>query len=361
MRLEELHLEKNKKILFVFHKLSYGGAEKILSFVANRLAERGYKIYVYTYEGTTNYYKFDDRVILIPEYKVCKTKKIRRIVQINQIKKVVKKTNPNLIISFLNTPNLLTILAGLATKTPVIISERGDPYQSKGLVSKLRNHIYKFADGVVFQTYGARDYYGLRIAKKSCVIPNPVTQSISDFSVKKRNEIAFVGRFSIIQKRQDIMLLAFRKVVDIYPDIKLVFYGDGKDEQEVREIVKEMGIEKNVKFEGVVDNIYEKIKYSKMLVLTSDYEGIPNVSIGLPVISTDCSPGGARLLIKNSMNGILVPKGDVDAIANSIIYLLNNEHTANKYGVEAKKSIKEFNPELIFNCWEEYIISNLRL
>ena len=92
-------------------------------------------------------------------------------------------------------------------------------------------------------------------------------------------------------------------------------------------------------FEGKKDDILNEIKDSKLFVLTSDNEGIPNalaeaMSIGLPCISTDCTPGGARLLIEDGNNGLLVKKGDSIAISNAIISLIENPALCEKLGVK---------------------------
>ena len=72
------------------------------------------------------------------------------------------------------------------------------------------------------------------------------------------------------------------------------------------------------------------------------------MSYGLPVVSTDCSPGGARLLINNKENGIIVPVGDVEKLAEAIIFLLDNPTTAELYGRRAQDVIERFKPEKYF-------------
>jgi glycosyltransferase involved in cell wall biosynthesis len=79
------------------------------------------------------------------------------------------------------------------------------------------------------------------------------------------------------------------------------------------------------------------------------------MSIGLPVVATDCSPGGARMLIEDRVNGCLVPRGDVDAIADSILYLLENENIADNLGRKATEIVERFAPEKISGLWEGYI------
>ncbi len=156
------------------------------------------------------------------------------------------------------------------------------------------------------------------------------------------------------------MIEAFKKINKLNNDINLVFYGDGPDMQIIKDLVSKYNLDKFVIFAGKVDNIHEVVSKSKVYVLTSDYEGIPNslieaMSSGVPVVSTDCSPGGAKLLIKHKVNGLLVPVGDVNKIADSVMEILNNPSTAERYAKEATKISEEFSPDKIIRKWEELI------
>jgi len=350
-----------KSILFVIHQIRYGGADKILSYIANQLSKSNYDVHIYTYEGTTSYYELDNYIEYIPEKNIATKRILRRFVQIYQVKKIINRVKPDVVISFLQNPNTISILATLFTKVPVIICERGDPYRYGTQKSKIFKFIYHFAQGLVFQTEGAKDYFSKKIIRNSVVIPNPVTQKNKyDSEIKRNNEIVFVARFELIQKRQDIMLKAFAKVAKEYPEIKLVFYGDGQDLETIQNMVVDLGVEDKVQFAGVVNNISDTIRLSKMFVLTSDYEGIPNalieaMSVGLPVISTDCSPGGARMLIENKVNGVIVPKGDVDEVAKAIKIYIDNPDVAEQYAKKATEIADKYSPEKIINMWSNYI------
>ncbi|MFA9396899.1 MAG: glycosyltransferase [Clostridiaceae bacterium] len=350
-----------KSILFVIHQIRYGGADKMLSYVANQLSKGDYDVHIYTYEGTTSYYELDNYIDYIPEKNIATKRILRRFIQIYQVKKIINRVKPDVVISFLQNPNTISTLATLFTKVPVIICERGDPYRYGIQTSKFLKFIYYFAQGSVFQTEGARDYFNKKIVRNSEVIPNPVTQkSKYDSDIKRNNEIVFVGRFELIQKRQDVMLKAFAKVTTEYPEIKLVFYGDGKDLETIQNMSVDLGVEDKVQFAGVVNNICDTIKSSKMFVLTSDYEGIPNalieaMSVGLPVISTDCSPGGARMLIENKVNGVIVSKGDVDAVVKAIKNYIEHPDLAEQYAKIATEIVDKYSPKKIINMWSKYI------
>jgi len=357
---------KKFRILFITDKLVYGGAEKIITFLANSLSQNGYEIVIYTYEGKykdkLSNYVLENKIQFIPEEKIQTNKYSRRLIQAFQVTARIKSINPDLVISFKTNQNVFSVVGTRFTNIPVVISERGDPYVNKGLTEKIKYFFYRFADGIVFQTDGARDFFNDSIKRKSTIIPNPVTfqqARILPYS-KRDNKIAFVGRFEIKQKRQDIMVKAFKKVQTVHKEMKLVFYGDGPDMPIVKNMVERNGLNENIIFAGKVDNVQELISKAKMFVLTSDYEGIPNalieaMSAGLPVISTDCSPGGARLLIQNKKNGILVPKGDVDSVAEAILFIHDNPEIADCYGKEAQEIVEIYSPNKIIEKWDDFI------
>lgn len=219
------------KILFITSRLGYGGAEKMITFLANSLSQNGYEVIIYSYEGKSSNYILYDNVQFIPEEKIQTNYYTRRFIQALQVRKRIKITKPDLVISFLTNQNAYSVLGTWFTGIPVIISERGNPYINKGLIASIKYFFYKFADGIVFQTDGAKDYFNDTVKSKSIIIPNPVTvTSTKNVPYSKRdNKIVFVGRFEIKQKRQDIMIEAFRKVHKVYKEIKLIFYGDGPD------------------------------------------------------------------------------------------------------------------------------------
>lgn len=353
------------KILFVIHKMDYGGAEKVMAFLANRLSRAGYEVSLLPYENPVLMQQ------ILPEVKQIDFHEplppvfaLRRISQIFQVRKVFCRTKPDLIISFLTYPNITSILAlmTMGRRIPIIISERGDPSVLQSWFTRLRDFIYNFADGYVFQTEGAKRHFNKRIQAKSVLIPNPVISDDipSQWTGERENRIVSVGRFELIQKRQDLLIKAFSRIADQYPSMKLVLYGDGGDKAKIEGLIKECSLEDRVVLPGISMNVSEDIKKAKLFVLSSDYEGMPNalieaMCVGLPSIATDCSPGGAAELIRNMENGILVEAGSVDELANAMDYLLCHPDEAERMGQNALKIKQDLDPEMIVSQWEEYI------
>lgn len=351
------------KILFVIHKLGYGGAEKIMAFLANRLSDDGFQVSLLTYESSAVMQKLAPQVRhLTLNASSPGIYALRRLFQIARIGKVIRREQPDVVISFLAYPNIISIIASRAARIPVIISERGDPWAAKSWFTNFRDCVYNFADGYVFQTAAARNYFNKRIQSKAAVIPNPVTLENDSHKPppNRENIVAHVGRFDIRQKRQDILLQAFACVAHRHPQTKLVFFGDGDDREKIVEMTRSCGLENRVVFAGVVRNIYEAIGNARLFVLSSDYEGLPNalieaMSVGLPCIATDCSPGGVAELIRDHHNGLLVRPGSVGELAEAIDAMLADPPAAERMGTMAAQIKNDLAPNRITDLWKQYI------
>ena len=350
--------------MFVIHALGYGGAGKMIVYLANHFSKIGYDVVLYVQEQEGKHYDMESGVHVYQETQFFKNYYTRHFRQIFQLRRRVKEIKPDIVISFQTNQNALAVLATRGRSIPVIVSERGDPYQYSDIVAKLKTWVINKAEGGVFQTQKAMQYYGRDLQSRSVVIYNPNTVIGIERPEKRNNEIAFVGRFDINQKRQDLAVDAFKIVADVIPDVKLVFYGAGKEQEQIKKRVTQFGLEDRVIFKGLVKDIPKAIKDSRLFLMTSDFEGMPNALIeamacGLPCVSTDCSPGGASELITSGVNGIVVPCGDSKAISEAVISLLQNQDRAEKMGENAQLIVEQLNPEKIYGEWERYVKSIL--
>ncbi len=334
----------------------------MIVYLANQMSKMGYEVVIYVEEQMGQHYEIKPSVTIYQETEFFRNYYTRHFQQIFQLRKRVKEIKPDIVISFQTNQNALAVLATRGRKIPVIVSERGDPYQYHNIVAKMKTAVINKAEGGVFQTARAMEYYGKKFQKRSRVIYNPSTIAFSERPMwgKRENEIAFVARFDIHQKRQDVMIRAFAKIAKEVPDIRLAFYGEGEERAVIEKMAMELGINDRVCFKGLVKNIPDAIRNSKLFILTSDFEGMPNalieaMAVGLPCISTDCSPGGAAELINSGKNGVIVPCGDEDAIANAAIRLLQNPEEADAYGEKAQSIIQVLAPDNIFGQWKCYI------
>lgn len=348
------------KLLFLNTNIGYGGASKMIVWVANQCAEKGHDVTFLTYRDKTIYQPISSKINLVQEDWERINGRSNSFKTILYLHKYIKKEKFNVAISFLSPSQLRLAIACVGTKTKVLFSHRGDPYtRSLGFKSKIigavSHQAFVSADAFVFQTDQAMNYFGSKTRNKAIVIPNPInplkrTKSREGYISKR---IVNVGRLDIFQKRQDLLIEAFKKICKDYPDYILDFYGDGPDDEKLRILTKDC---LQIRFMGKTSNVVDAIQNATMFVLSSDFEGIPNalleaMSLGLPCISTDCSPGGAALLIQNGNNGILTKRGDADDLAKAMKFMLDNPEQAESMGVEALKVIETFSEDRIKQQW----------
>ena len=278
------------------------------------------------------------------------------------IKKKIKKINPDIIISFLPYTSFLVLKSANKIKKPIIVSVRNDPkeeYKSK-VYNLFMKKLYPKASGFVFQTEDAKDYFKDIINVRTKIIPNPINPLFMDaYKGKRKKEIVSVGRLCS-QKNHEMIIKAFSKIANKYPEYNLIIYGEGDLRESLENLITNENLENKVFLPGIENDIKSKIYNSSLFILSSNYEGMPNalmeaMALGLPVISTDCPCGGPKFLIDNGKNGILVKVGDVDVLANKIEMILENEVFADNLGENASKISEKLNPSNINNEWYEFI------
>ena len=148
-------------------------------------------------------------------------------------------------------------------------------------------------------------------------------------------------------------------IKDEFKNYKLLIYGTGSLEEELKEYVKYLKLDKLVVFKGQTNNVKDEIYKSGLFVLSSDYEGMPNalmeaMAMGIPCISTDC-PCGARFLINDGENGFLVSVGDKEQLAKKMKEVLHDTKLSKKISTNSSKISKIVDPKVINDRWLDYI------
>lgn len=354
--------------------LRKGGTERVVVNLSNYLSKE-HNVTILTMHNDESDYKLDDRV---KHLKVDKTeynklsslkKKIKKISVFRFItmKNIIQQEEPDVILCFLPLPSFYVMImkriCAKIQKIPVILSERGDPNKTfnNKIIFKIMKCLYKKADGFVFQTTDAQKFYESFIKCKTKIIPNPINQNFirQEISNKRENTIISVGRIEK-QKNNKLLINAFERIHQEYQDYKLVFYGKGSLEGELKEHIKEKGLENKIIFKGYSTNLENEIYNAGVFVLSSDFEGMPNalmeaMASGLPCVSTDCPVGGPRELIKNNINGILIPVGDEEQLVVAIKKILDDKNFANQISKQALNIADSLDPKKISKIWEDFI------
>lgn len=345
--------------------LSGGGAERVVCNLSNFLSAK-HKVTILTMSNDTPAYQLDESVSRVSLIKNEESQNylIKNFKRIIRFRNYIKKSDADVYLAML--PGTINIMLAHRNKinVPIIVSERCDPqsrYESSKTRKWIMKKLYPKADGFVFQTKDAMDYYRQIIKNKGTVIPNAINQEFmrEPFKGTRKKSIVSAGRFTE-QKNFALLIKAFSRITDKYPDYDLIIYGNGPQKNGLVHLVKELDLENKVKFPGYVNNFGDQIIDASLFVLSSNYEGMPNalmeaMALGLPCISTDCPVGGPKFLINNKENGVLVPIREISKLAEAMDEILSNKKLATKISENARDIVDTLSYTSIYQKWENYI------
>lgn len=162
------------------------------------------------------------------------------------------------------------------------------------------------------------------------------------------------------RKGFDLLISAFSEVSSSNPDTKMIIYGSGEEKEKLKRKISELSLDDKITLLPPIPNVIEKNRAARLFVLPSRSEGIPNILIEammarIPTVSSDCSPGGARLLTSNGEVGLLAENNNIMSLAEKMEYALSNSPQMEEMAVKAAESIKRFDPAIIAEEWRNVI------
>lgn len=351
------------KILFVCHGAGNGGAERIITTLANEFSKLNHEIILLTTKVESNTYPLEKSVKHIVIDVHSKSILTRTIMRVNEIRSIIKKGRPDCIISFSAIPNMQVVVANFGLNTPLIISERTDParYPESAVGKLLRNILYTRVDSIVFQTQEAMDYFNKRIRSKGTIIVNPIRNNLpTRYEGEREKRVVGIGAL-VPQKNWTVGLKAFKLFSSVYTDYCLEIYGEGSEREALERAIKaDPQIKDNVYLRGFDTAAVERINSASMFISSSDYEGISNsmleaLATGVPTICTDCPVGGARMVIEDGINGLLVPVGDYKALSECMCRLASDKELADRLSKNATLLKERLSLDKIVKEWRNEV------
>lgn len=350
-----------KSLVIVGRNLQPGGSERVISQLANHFSEKGIKVSIITMDFEDTFFEINESVALFMIGKRSNNRLIDKICRYTILRKTVKSIAPQVVLSLPEDIGIYVIGALIGTRIPVFVSERNNPWimPNVTITRLLRRLLYPFAKGIIFQTEIAKSFFPNSIQMKGVVIDNPVDilRIPEKYCGKRNNTVVSVGRLAA-QKNYALLLDAFAEFSKD-TDYQLVIYGEGPERRALEERAKSLGISDKVFLPGSCSDVLSLIRNCAMFILTSDYEGMPNVLLeamcmGMPVISSDCPSGGPRKLIVNEKNGLLFPIKNKEKLVENMFKMCNIE-LSERLADEAYKIRGDYTNDTVFDKWENYL------
>ncbi len=359
------------KITLISSSLRVGGAEQVMSIIANYWAATGWKVTILTFDDGSEapFYKLDRRI----EHRALGIEDLQansivsligNIGRVRALKKAIVASRPNVVISFVNTTNILTLLACRGLKVPTIVSEQVYPAfgQLSKICQRLQKWTYRQASLVTVQTHSALSFFPAFEGYTTLVMPNPIAIPESD-PIESRlytddRHLLAVGKL-VYQKGFDLLIEAFAQVCDTHPDWTLTILGEGEMRPDLEDLISRLDLEERIYMPGTVKNVDAYLRKADLFVLPSRFEGFPvalcdAMACGVPVIAADCL-SGPREIIHDQVDGLLVVSENVDALVAGLDTLMSDPAKRQYFSYYAPKVLDRFGLDRVMGLWNNAI------
>lgn len=354
------------RLAFYIGSLHKGGAERVFINLAEYFSEQGYQVVMVTQYRKDDEYELPEgieRVISdISPQETTKSRAVNLLRRMRKLHRIWKTQQTDLVLSCVGKNNFMTIVTTMFTKTKPVVSvvgEAGEEYPNK-LMKMLANLLFPFAAGVILQTERSRSFFSKRIGETAVILPNSLNPNFlrGRYEGVRDKRIVSVGRLDE-NKNHEMMIRAFAKLMEKYPEYTLTIYGEGELHTRLRDIVGSLHAKERVFLPGTIPDVAEKIEKASLFLLTSYSEGVSNalieaMALGLPVIATDVPSGGTVELIEHGKNGWIIPAGDEKALTEAIDTILSDAALAERLGAQAHKIQERLAPDKVNRQWQTY-------
>jgi glycosyltransferase involved in cell wall biosynthesis len=355
-------------VSFVTYSLSMGGAEQSLCILANELAAKGWGVSIISLEDSDSppYYALHESISIYQVRSVSEARSTFHaatmfVSSLRAIRRLLRAIGPDIIVSFLDWVNVLSIFASRGLGIPIVYSERVDPRYAptRRFWKLLRPLAYRLGDALVVLSSGCLEAFPTAIREQAAVIPTPIRASenklVANSPMTSALRFIAVGRL-VPQKGFDLLIEAFSPIANACPEWSLSIFGDGPLREELELRCEALGLSDQIFLPGQTEDVYREMGKSSVFVLSSRFEGFGRVlaeamSCGLPVVSFDCPSGPSEIFV-DGQEGFLVPREDVAALSLAMRKLVEDADLRRSMGEHAKIRSAAFSPETVTAQWE---------
>lgn len=357
------------RVLMVIPSLSAGGAERVLVRVAEALCCRRYEVTAVTVFGPEcDFYRLPPEVTRVAMNLGGTTAGAGEKLAANlrrawALRRVVLRTRPRVIVSFMTEMNVLAVLAAAGLDRPVVVTEHNDPHENVTVAAwrLLRRATYPWAAALVSVSRGVDRSFDWLPSHRRTVIYNPIRldqiepQPARPQPFGWKRTVLAIGRLEH-QKGFDLLVEAFARIAGRFPHWGLAILGEGTQRKQLEQQIADYNLRRQVVLPGLVANPFPLLKGADLFVLSSRFEGFgiaiaEAMACGLPVIAADC-PSGPAEIIRHQTDGLLVPPDDAGRLAEAMAGLMADPAQRTELGARAAEAVRRFDLPRIADQWE---------
>jgi glycosyltransferase involved in cell wall biosynthesis len=376
------------RLTFVVSGLNCGGVERVTVRLSGGLAARGHQVTVITLaDESRDFFRLPQGVSRVAlgigsrppnAWWRLGAVTLRRLAA---IRRAIQASAPDVVVSRAAHVNVQVLASVIGLGVPVIVTEHGDKPPGrdaagggswrKWLWYRLRRLAYPLASTVVSVSRSIDGHFAWLPAQRRAVVYNPfppVEREAPRAAAGAPLRLVSMGRLSHV-KGFDVLLHAFARIAARFPQWQLFILGEGELRDALRKLSDSLGLSGRVVFAGAVNDTVAALQAAQIFVMPSRYEGFPNalgeaLSCGVPVVATDCPsrprsrgrPGGVGELVRDGVDGWLVPPEDPAALAAAMASLMAAPHMRRRMASRARQVVRRFDFERILDVWERLLV-----
>ena len=361
------------RIAGVIHSLNGGGAERVMARLVSMLSDRGHDVTLITLDdGASDRHEVGPMVqrVHLDAMRNSKNKLaglIATATRVKALRAAMKLSRPDVVLSFCDVTNVLTLLASRLWSVPVVVSERSDPAAQALSVpwAQLRPKLYRRAAAVVVLTDAAASTVAPWCRVRPIVIPSAIDAPPSDlyYPMDVAGDFVAVGRLER-EKGFDLLIDAFAIIASGDPKATLSIYGEGSLRQSLEDQRDRLGLKGRIAMPGWTRPIWPVLRPGGVYILSSRYEGFPSslleaMASGMACIAMDC-PSGPAAIVRDEVDGLLVPTGNVDELVSAMLRLRDDQSLRERLGANAREVVKRFGWDSMVNRYEKVLVDAAR-
>jgi len=354
---------KNRRVVFFVGSVGErGGTERVATLIANGLSRRGYEVSIISlWGGLSSGYTLDPAISLYELFSENRKFKWKYFEIVSALRKYLKRTNADVLISTDTILALYSVPASLGRKVMKIVWEHFNFYADLDIKArKIARYVAaRMADAIVVLTREDLATWQKKVSGPARIVSivNPITfLPIKPEERTWSNPLAIaVGRLTY-QKGFDLLITSWKKVASVAPDWRLCIIGEGEDGPALERQIQSEGLTASVSILPFSPHIAGYYQQASIFCLSSRFEGLPMVlleaqAFGLPSVCFDCYTGPSEVVIPRK-NGLIQPAGDLQGFSDRIIELMRDPALRERMGRNALREADNYHEDRVLDQWE---------